>query len=139
MKKHPTAQSRHPNAPRALIDASSAILLQKAGLIRSCCETFHLLMTRSVYNEVSVPVYPDAAGLRALTGQQPGICILDNPVDPFPASTVAELGRLHRGERDTLRHFLNGAARFVIIDDGKGIQVCRRHNIPMSTPCCVPN
>lgn len=130
MKQHPTAQARHPNAPRALIDASSAILLHKAGLIRSCCETFNLLMTRSVYNEVSVPDHPDAAGLRALIGQQPGIWVLEDPTDPIPAGYAADLGRLHRGERDTLQHYLNGAARFVIIDDGKGVQVCRRLTIP---------
>ena len=130
MKKYPTTQERHPNAPRALIDASSAILLHKAGLIRPCCETFNLLMTDSVYNEVSVPDHPDAAGLRALIGQQPGICVLDDPADPIPACYAADLGRLHRGERNTLQHCLNGAARFVIIDDGKGVQVCRRLNIP---------
>lgn len=130
MKKQPTTQARRPNAPRALIDASSAILLQKAGLIRSCCETFHLLMTRSVSKEVSVPVHPDAAGLCALIGQQPGFCLLDDPVGPIPATVAADLGRLHRGERDTLHHYLKGMARFVIIDDGKGVQVCRRHNIP---------
>lgn len=130
MKNHPTARARRPNAPRALVDASSAILLQKAGLIRSCCETFYLLMTRSVFNEVSLPVYPDAAGLRALIGQQPGICVLDDPVDPVRAKAADDLGRLDRGERNTLRHYLNGAARFVIIDDGRGIRACRRHNIP---------
>lgn len=115
--------------PCALIDASSAILLFKSGLIRACCEMFHLHMTRSVFDEVSVPSQPGAGELHALSGRHPGITVLDNPSGLLPNS-VADLQRLHRGERDTLHHYLNGAARFVIIDDGKGVQVCRRHGIP---------
>ena len=93
--------------PPALIDASSAILLFKAGLIKICCDGFHLLMTRSVFDEVTVPGL-DLRGNRNAPGLQ----------------------RLDRGERDTLQHYLNGAARFVIIDDGKGVKACRRYGIP---------
>jgi hypothetical protein len=115
--------------PRALIDASSAILLFKAGLIKACCEVFQLLMTRSVFNEVSIPARPGAGEFHALSGQHPGVTLLDNPAGILPTN-AADLRRLHRGERDTLHHYLNGAARFVIIDDGKGVQFCRRHGIP---------
>lgn len=114
---------------RALIDASSAILLFKAGLIKACCEVFHLLMTRSVFDEVSVPAQPGAGEFHALAGRLPGVTLLDDPVGILPTNAT-DLQRLHRGERDTLHHYLNGAARFVIIDDGKGVQVCRRHGIP---------
>ena len=115
--------------PRALIDASSAILLYKSGLIKACCQMFHLLMTRSVFNEVSVPSYPGARELHALAGRHAGVIILDDPAGRLPG-TLTDLQHLHRGERDTLHHYLNGAARFVIIDDGKGVQACRRHGIP---------
>ena len=58
----------------------------------------------------------------------------ENPLGPGlkarEAVAAADLRRLHQGERDTLHHFLNGAARFVILDDGKGVQVCRRYGIP---------
>ena len=90
---------------------------------------FHLLMTRSVFDEVCVPAQPGSGELHALAGRQPGVTILDDPTGALPNS-AADVQRLHRGERDTLHHFLNGAARFVIIDDGKGVQVCRRHGIP---------
>jgi hypothetical protein len=115
--------------PRALIDASSAILLFKAGLIKACCEAFHLLMTRSVFDEVAVPAQPGAGEFHTLAGRLPGVTVLDDPTGILPKN-AADLLRLHRGERDTLHHYLNGAARFVIIDDGKGVQVCRRHGIP---------
>jgi len=115
--------------PRALIDASSAILLFKAGLIKACCQAYQLLMTRSVFIEVSVPAQPGAGEFHALSGQDPGVAILEDPAGVLPTN-AADLQRLHRGERDTLHHYLNGAARFVIIDDGKGVQFCRRHGIP---------
>ncbi|WP_319405565.1 hypothetical protein [uncultured Desulfosarcina sp.] len=115
--------------PRALIDASSAILLFKSGLIKASCELFSLLMTRSVFDEVSVPAQPGADELHALAGRQPGVTVLDHPTGALP-NGAADVQRLHRGERDTLHHYLNGAARFVIIDDGRGVRVCRRHGIP---------
>ncbi len=116
--------------PRALIDASSAILLTKAGLIESCCKAFTLIMSRSVFDEVTATAHPDAARLRALSGRQPGIIV---HVDPgkWPSVPVQEdVERLHRGERDTLYHYLSGVARFVIIDDGRGLQACRRLGVP---------
>lgn len=114
---------------RALIDASSAILLFKSGLIKACSEMFHLFMTRSVFDEVSVPIQPGAGEFQAMAGRQPGMVVLDDPAGNLPKH-AKDVQRLHRGERDTLHHFLNGAARFVIIDDGKGVRACRRHGIP---------
>jgi hypothetical protein len=124
------AESEQPMRAPALIDASSAILLAKAGLIRSCCETLRLFMTRSVFHEVTVPEQPGAGVLGSLCGRQPGVIVLDDPVGPVADRAAEDVQRLHRGERDTLHHYLNGVARFVIIDDGKGVQVCRRHGIP---------
>lgn len=116
--------------PRVLIDASSAILLVKAGLIDACCRMFHLLMTRCVFEEVTVPAHPGVDRLRRLAGSQPGILVLADPAGTLAGNVGADVQRLHRGERDTLHHYLNGTARFVIIDDGKGVQACRRHGIP---------
>lgn len=116
--------------PRILIDASSAILLVRAGLIRPCCEAFTVCMTRSVFNEVTVPARAGADRLRALAERQPGFSVLDHPISASSDAIAADLKRLHRGERDTLHHYLNDAARFVVIDDRKGVQACRRLNIP---------
>jgi hypothetical protein len=122
----------------ALIDASSAILLFKAGLIAASCHAFHLLMTRSVFEEVAVPEQPGAEDLRELTGRQPGISLLPDPAGALAGSITTDIDRLHRGERDTLAHYLRGAARFVIIDDGRGVQVCRRHAIPHVNALLLP-
>lgn len=123
----------------ALIDSSSAILLFKAGLITVCCRAFRLLMTRSVYAEVAVPTQPGADTLTSLTRRRPGITLLQDPMGSSPLETAAvDLAKLHRGERDTLMHYLNGIAQFVVIDDGKGVQVCRRHGIPHVNALLLP-
>lgn len=125
---------------RAIIDASSAILLYKAGLIDIACQAVQLLMTRAVFAEVTVFRQVGAKELHALRDRQPGIVVLDDPCTPVPNGRAVDIDidRLHRGERDTLRHYLNGAARFVIIDDGKAVRVCRRYRIPHVNALLVP-
>lgn len=122
--------NRDSRPARAMIDASSAILLAKADLIELCCRMFRLQMTRTVFGEVTVADRPGECRLRALAGKEPGFAVVDDPAGPLPGRAAADLQRLDPGERDTLNHFLNGAARFVILDDGKGVRVCRRHGIP---------
>jgi len=117
-------------AKRAMIDASSAILLVKAGLIELCGGMFHLQVTRAVFEEVTVPDRAGAERLKALAGKRPGIEVMGDPAGRLAGQVAADLKGLHRGERDSLHHFLNGAARFVILDDGPGVRVCRRHSIP---------
>ncbi len=112
-----------------MIDASSAILLAKGGAIEWCCRMFRLQMTRRVFEEVSVPQRPGAARLQCLAGQRPGIAVMADPVGPLRRPALADLRGLHPGERDTLHHCLIGSARFAIIDDRRGVGVCRRHNI----------
>ncbi len=123
---------------RAIIDASSAILLYKAGVIDYWCHMVQLLMTRSVFAEVTVPRHRGADGLGQLARRQPGLILLDDPHHPDCSCAAADIDRLHRGERDTLFHYLNGVARFVVIDDGKAVRVCRRYGIPHVNALLVP-
>ena len=125
-------------ATRGLIDASSAILLYKAGLIDIFCRAVPLIMTRAVFEEVTVPQQAGAGELGELANRQPGVVVLDDPRDQTTGAAAADIDRLDRGERDTLRHYLNGAARFVIIDDGKAVRVCGRHAIPHVNALLVP-
>ena len=122
--------NRDARPARAMIDASSAILLAKADLIELCCRMFRLHMTRTVFEEMTVPGHPEATRLQDLAEKKPGFVVLEDPTSPLPDRVAADLLRLHPGERNTLHHFLNGAVRFVILDDGKGVRVCRRHGIP---------
>jgi len=114
---------------RAMIDASSAILLVKAGLVEMCCDMFRLQMTRTVFDEVTVPDRAGAERFKALAGKRPGIAVMADPAGRLGGQVAADLQGLHRGERDSLHHVINGTARFVIIDDGPGVRACRRHGI----------
>lgn len=123
---------------RAIIDASSAILLYKADLLDRSCQMVQLLMTRSVFEEVTVPRQIGASRFFGLAGRQPGIIVLGDPRLPACASPVSDIERLDRGERDTLKHCLNDAASFVIIDDGRAVRICRRYGIPHINALLVP-
>ena len=117
-------------AMRAMIDASSAILLTRSGAIERCCRAYCLQMTRTVFEEVTVPHRQGARYLQSLAGRRPGIAVLADPASRPDGQAAVDLRGLHRGERDSLQHVLNGAARFVIIDDGPGVRACRRQSIP---------
>jgi hypothetical protein len=123
---------------RAIIDASSAILLYKADLIDISCQMVQLLMTRSVFEEVTVPRQIGARQLHRLAGRQPGIIVLGDPSNSGCDSHADDIERLGRGERDTLKHYLNAAAPFVIIDDGRAVRICRRYGIPHINALLVP-
>lgn len=123
---------------RAVIDASSAILLQKVGLIEACYRLVPLLMTRSVFSEVTVARQPGADVFRRLAETWPGIAIVDDPVPPCFDGHADDLEKLHRGERDTLALFLCGGVRFVVIDDGKAVRACRRIGIPHVNALLLP-
>jgi hypothetical protein len=129
----------NPLKTEALIDASSAILLCRAELILACCSAYQLLMTPSVFSEIAVAGQPGSATLSKLTRRRGGITLLSDPSESLPDKTDFDLGRLHRGERDTLQHYLTGTGRFVVIDDGKGVQVCRSLHIPHVNALLVPS
>jgi len=118
------------DVPRAMIDASSAILLTKAGAMEACCQVFRIQMTRRVFEEVTVPNRPGERRLRTLAEKETGFAVVEDPTGTLTDRLAADLLRLDPGERDTLHHFLNGAARFVVLDDGKAVRVCRRQGIP---------
>ena len=122
----------------AIIDASSAILLQKVGLIDWCCRLVRLLMTRSVFAEVTVYRQPGADEFHLLAEKRQGISVVDGPDENCLNGFTNDIKRLHRGERDTLGLFLCGEFRFVIIDDGKAVRVCRRHGIPHVNALLLP-
>jgi hypothetical protein len=73
---------------------------------------------------------PGAAELGTLTRGRPGIDVLPALPAHRTGDGASDLAALDAGERHTLRHYLDGAARFVIIDDGRAVRVCRRRGIP---------
>jgi len=117
---------------RCMVDSSSAILLYKSGLFADLVETYHIAMTASVYQELTVPGYPGAGEFRqyadtgAVTIQSPsGMLMLPQTEG---ANSLYSMGR---GERDTIRCYVaKDSITFIILDDGRAARYCRRAGIP---------
>lgn len=118
---------------RALSDASSAILLFKAGLLKMMTGAFRLCVVPSVFQEITVGEHPGAVefGAALAAGE---LQVVASP----QAAAAGPLGALGDGERDTLLAFEQGAADFVIMDDGKGALYCRRRRIPYINALLCP-
>jgi hypothetical protein len=115
---------------QCLIDSSSAILLYKSGLFGYLFETYHIAMTASVYEELTVPGYPGAGEFRQ-SAKSGAVTIQSSAGMLFPGEGANSLYAMGRGERDTIRCYVaKGPILFIIIDDGRAARYCRRAGIP---------
>ena len=112
----------------ALVDASSAILLFKAGAFDLLAEAYKLAMAPSVFKEVCVP---GRAGADYFTrAHQQGLLSLVS-LDPTAYGPFVPGDRhLGDGERQTLLAFSQGMAAFIILDDRRAAQFCQESAIP---------
>jgi predicted nucleic acid-binding protein len=117
-----------------LVDASSAILLHKAEVLIHIQTVFRMCMTTSVYEELTHQERPGARAV-ASAHRDRRITVLP-PCGPNAQRHLPS--SLHRGERDTLLCYLDGAADFIIIDDGRGAGYCRREAIPYVNALLCP-
>ncbi|MBN2467212.1 MAG: hypothetical protein JXD19_03580 [Deltaproteobacteria bacterium] len=115
---------------KAIIDASSAILLFKAHLFSRLVTIYEIVMAQSVYDELTIDGYPGARAFRS-DCETNKFAVLQWDGDGFfrgnPIPGILPPGR---GEGDTIRWFLNGAADCIIIDDGAGASYCKNNKIP---------
>lgn len=118
----------------AVIDASSSILLYKAGLFQALVKHYHVLMPPSVYAEITVPDYPGAGTFESCRDRAL-IRIVSPPPDRGRDPLLSAMGR---GEADSIRLFTVLPQGFVIMDDGKGARFCRDHGIPYINALLVP-
>lgn len=118
-----------------LIDASSAILLFKAGLFDKLTTNYHVLMAPSVFDEITVSGYP---GDQYFTSKHQMGMFRISPCPQSLNTTLDTLSSLGKGEADTLRLYSVYPHAFVIIDDGKGARFCRNQKIPYINALLVP-
>lgn len=110
------------NCKRAIVDASSAIILYKAGMFGQLVDTYHIAMAPSVLSELTRNGYPGAEYFKTV-GRQRAVSVVS--AGGLSAGTYPpRLLRLDRGERDTIGCFIDGCADFIIIDDGRGSGFC---------------
>ncbi len=117
-----------------LIDTSSAILLYKSGWLDVTLAHYHLRTGSAAYRELVVPGYPGADSFQQLTAQG-RLDVLPVSADPLADPNLAGLGA---GERECIQHFLAGAGRFILMDDGRGAAYCRDHGIPYVNALLMP-
>jgi hypothetical protein len=115
---------------QCMVDSSSAILLYKSGLFTHLLETYHIAMTASVYEELTVPGYPGAGEFRQ--SAKSGVVTIQSPAGMLlPGEGANSLYAMDRGERDTIHCYVaNGSITFIILDDGRAARSCCRAGIP---------
>lgn len=104
----------------AIVDASSAILLYKAGLLPPLSNTYRWVMTKTAFAEVTVTHRPGSEAFAHAQRTQRLRVI----VSPAPTEALAG-SRMGAGERETIAAAKAGLGDFVIIDDGAGARCCR--------------
>ncbi|WP_321495090.1 hypothetical protein [uncultured Desulfobacter sp.] len=121
------------------IDASSAILLYKAGLFVPCTRYFSIVMETDVYKEVRVPDHPGAHFFLSMVQKK---CVQVFRSDPDRHINVDLPSNLDLGERQTLglyfQNICSDDRSFIIIDDAKGARFCLGRKVPFINALLVP-
>lgn len=112
-----------------LLDASSAILLAKTGFHEILAASYSILMSDSVFDEITRKGLPGSSEYGKLL-QEKRIKVLPVLNPPSWSEADTTLQRLDRGERDTLQLFHEGHGDFVVTDDGAAARFCLNNKIP---------
>ncbi len=112
-----------------LLDASSAILLAKAGFHEVLAAAYCIRMSDSVFDEITSNRLPGSSEYRKLLQEKLlEVFPVSNPSSQGAADTT--LQRLDRGERDTLLLFHAGHGDFMVTDDGAAARYCLSTSVP---------
>jgi predicted nucleic acid-binding protein len=116
------------------VDASSAILLQKADLFDPLVKLFSPVLAASVFHEISRKGYP-GSDVFTLFFRQGLFRVLPATDTLAPAPGPHEMDA---GERDTLCLFLERQQGFILTDDGQAARFCHKNTLPFINALLVP-
>jgi len=120
-----------PHKKEILVDASSALLLYRAGIFDKMAESFSVVMPKKVSHELIRCGREGAEDFNIYC--RLGTCtIAEAPA--FPGGNI----RLGGGERELVLLYLSGRGVCIVLDDRKGAAYCRRHDIPYINALLVP-
>lgn len=122
-------QRKHRPQKTILLDASSAILLAKAGFHEALAAAYHIIISESVFDEITRTGLAGSVEYRHLL-QKEQLQVLPLPTPHTQHVTDVSLQKLDRGERDTIYLFHGGYGDFVVTDDGAAARFCLRNSIP---------
>ena len=116
---------------KALIDASSTILLYKATLFSKLAGLYALIMTASVFDELTVTGYPGAKVFKNARHHEKFTVVSLQEGTAHPGGdpcTEALVGGT--GERDTIAQYFQDMGDFIIVDDKKAAEYCKNNKVP---------
>jgi hypothetical protein len=117
----------------AIVDASSAILLFKAGLFERLIRTYAVTFPKAVWAELTAEGYPGAGEFRRAVRLRRAAV---QPASGLPLPP--EAAALHAGEREAVGLFLSGVGDFLVLDDRRGALACRALSIPFINALLFP-
>ncbi|MEE4243729.1 MAG: hypothetical protein V2I36_19880 [Desulfopila sp.] len=112
---------------RVVADSSAIILLQKTALLDIFRTTYDVVVAPAVYRELTSSPKKGAAELAELL--RASVC------EPGQGCEKKEMGD---GEGETLCLYGEGTGDFVIVDDKKAANACKREAIPFINSLLVP-
>ncbi len=122
---------------KILLDASSAILLAKIGFHETVAKKYSILMSDSVFDEITRNRLPGSGEYEKLL-QENLLTIFPLPEPPTSTTdTLISLQKLDTGERDTLLLFWAGNGDYVVTDDGAAAKYCLNNNIPFANSLLI--
>lgn len=118
-------------------DASSLILLEKAGLLSLMLSRYILVIPPSVFKEITAANTPDASvfSVQVALKQLHVMALPENRPDK---ESHSGLKKLDPGERDTISLYLSKEQGFILTDDGKAARWCHNGNLPFINALLVP-
>ncbi|MBP7734963.1 MAG: hypothetical protein KA369_03230 [Spirochaetes bacterium] len=121
-----------------LIDSSSAIIIFKAGIIEHVIDFYSVAIATSVYHELTREGYAGADEFRTYCNESK-IWVLSDAREIRNITEKHEaMEGLGAGEKDTILLYQKGFGEFIIIDDGRGAQYCKKNGIPYINALLVP-
>ena len=118
------------------MDSSSAILLYKVDFISLVTDLYEVMIPRSVEQELTDHedhVGAPAFGEMCQRGKLKTIAY-EGTKGGIDISGLT----LGRGEAETMALFSQGYGEFIVLDDRRGVALCRRENIPHINALLIP-
>ncbi len=119
------------------MDASSAILLCRADLHRIVSEMYNVVMSQSVYDEITDNSYPGAREYQELLANNK-ITVQVPIAGGVPDSDSLGLHKLGQGEHDIIRLYYAGYGDFIMTDDGAAARYCKSEQIRFINALLIP-
>ena len=123
---------------KAILDASSAILLFKVDLLKELTDVYHVFVTSSVLQELTRKNHQGADLFQHFASLNK-IRIIDVENDLLKCKSSGDsLCSLDKGELDTIKCFGAGDHDFIIIDDGRAARYCKKNGLPFINGLLFP-